>query len=74
MTSNRRRRTLTDAEREQRRTADRERAKQAANELLSSDGWSRWVRSRQLFSSYSAVIWIGGRRRRVVVRPCGGGH
>ncbi len=53
MTSNRRRRTLTDAEREQRRTADRERAKQAANELLSSDGWSRWVRSRQLFSSYS---------------------
>jgi hypothetical protein len=53
MTSNRRRRTLTDAEREQRRTADRERAKQAANALLSSDGWARWVRSRQLFSSYS---------------------
>jgi N-terminal domain of anti-restriction factor ArdC len=53
MTSNRRRRTLTDAEREQRRTADRERAKQAASALLSSDGWSRWVRARQLFSSYS---------------------
>jgi len=53
MTSNRRRRTLTDAEREQRRTADRERAKQAASALLSSDGWARWVRSRQLFASYS---------------------
>jgi len=53
MTSNRRRRTLTDAEREQRRTADRERAKQAASALLSSDGWARWARSRQLFASYS---------------------
>ena len=53
MTSNRRRRTLTNAEREQRRTAERERAKQAATELLSSDGWARWVRSRQLFSCYS---------------------
>lgn len=53
MTTNRRRRTLTDAEREQRRTADRDRAKQATNALLSSDGWARWVRSRQLFTSYS---------------------
>jgi hypothetical protein len=53
MTSNGRRRTLTDAEREQRRTAGRERAIQAANALLSCDGWSRWVRARQLCSSYS---------------------
>ena len=53
MTSNKRRPTLTDAEREQHRTADRERAKRAANALLSSDGWTRWVRSRHLFHSYS---------------------
>ena len=53
MTSNTRRPALTDAEREQRRTADRERAKQAANALLSSEGWTRWVHARQLFHSYS---------------------
>ena len=37
---------LTDAEREQRRAADRERLKQAAEQLLTSDGWQRWVRLR----------------------------
>ena len=41
-----RRRKLTDAEREQRRAADRERLKQAAEQLLTSDGWQRWVRLR----------------------------
>jgi len=41
-----RRPKLTDAEREQRRAADRERLKQAAEQLLTSDGWHRWVRLR----------------------------
>jgi N-terminal domain of anti-restriction factor ArdC len=39
-------RKLTTAEREQRRVADRERLKQAAEQLLSSEGWQRWVRMR----------------------------
>jgi hypothetical protein len=33
----------TDAEREQRRANDRERLKQAAAQLLTSEGWQRWV-------------------------------
>jgi antirestriction factor ArdC-like protein len=37
---------LTETEREQRRAADRERLKQAAEQLLSSEGWQRWVRLR----------------------------
>ncbi len=37
---------LTDAEREQRRAADRERLMQAAEQLLTSEGWQRWVRVR----------------------------
>jgi hypothetical protein len=37
---------LTDAQREQRRAADRERLKQAAEQLLTSEGWQRWVRLR----------------------------
>lgn len=45
---------LTEAEREQRRAADRERVKRAAQELLTSEGWTRWLRSRQLFHAYSA--------------------
>lgn len=39
-------RRLTEAEREQRRAQDRERLKQAAEQLLSSHGWQRWVRTR----------------------------
>jgi hypothetical protein len=48
------RRRLSDAERDQRRTAERERAKQAAEQLLTSDGWQRWVRARSMFHRYSA--------------------
>jgi N-terminal domain of anti-restriction factor ArdC len=48
------RRRLSEAEREQRRRADRERVKQAAAELLSSDGWRRWVRARETLHAYSA--------------------
>lgn len=40
------RRRLTDEERTQRRAEGRERLERAANELLSSDGWQRWVRIR----------------------------
>ena len=36
---------LSDAERAERRRADRERLEQAARALLSSEGWQRWVRS-----------------------------
>jgi hypothetical protein len=48
------RRLLSEADREQRRRADRERVKQAAAELLSSDGWRRWVRARETLHAYSA--------------------
>lgn len=37
---------LSEAEREQRRVQDRERLKAAAEQLLTSDGWQRWVRVR----------------------------
>jgi hypothetical protein len=37
---------LTDAERAERRQADRDRLEQAARALLSSEGWQRWVRVR----------------------------
>lgn len=37
---------LTEAEREQRRAQYRERLKQAAEQLLTSHGWQRWVRLR----------------------------
>jgi hypothetical protein len=49
-----RRRRLTEAEREQRRTAERERVKEAAEQLLTSEGWKRWVRARSMFRRYSA--------------------
>jgi hypothetical protein len=37
---------LSDSEREDRRERDRERLKQAAEQLLTSEGWQRWVRVR----------------------------
>ena len=40
-------------ERDQRRRADRERLKRAAEELLCSEGWRRWVRVRAAFHAYS---------------------
>jgi antirestriction protein ArdC len=45
---------LSETERDERRHADRERLKQAAQELLSSEGWQRWVRVRATFHTYSA--------------------
>jgi N-terminal domain of anti-restriction factor ArdC len=40
------RRPLTEAERDARRRADRERVERAARELPTSDGWQRWIRVR----------------------------
>lgn len=47
-------RRVTEQERAERRRLDRERLAQAARELLSSDGWARWVKTRAMFHSYSA--------------------
>jgi hypothetical protein len=46
-------RGLSEAERAERRARDRERLQRAARELLTSDGWQRWVRARALFHNYS---------------------
>ena len=71
------RRRLTDDERAQRRAQDRERLEQAARDLLTNDGWRRWVRvrARNGLARYSLIIWranvlvgkgSGGLRRRHV--------
>jgi hypothetical protein len=44
--ANKSRRQLTDEERDERRRANRERLQKSAEQLLSSDGWQRWVRVR----------------------------
>jgi hypothetical protein len=49
-------RRLSEAERTERRARDRERLQQAAQELLTSEGWQRWVRARALFHHYSLLI------------------
>jgi hypothetical protein len=70
------RKQLTDQEREQRRTQDRERVKQAAQELLSSEGWARWVHARQLFHRYSAsncmLLALAFHRRGIDPEPVAG--
>lgn len=47
------RRQLTDAEREQRRRAQRKELEQALEALLTSDGWRRWLRTRATLHAYS---------------------
>ncbi len=47
-------RRLSEDERAERHRADRERLKRAGEELLTSEGWRRWVRVRASFHSYSA--------------------
>ena len=47
-------RGCSESERAERRRADRERLRRAAQELLCSEGWARWVRTRALFHAYSA--------------------
>jgi hypothetical protein len=46
MASRTSRKPLSETERAERRQRDRERLKQAAEQLLSSEGWQRWVRVR----------------------------
>jgi len=74
--SNRRR--LSEAEREERRRADRERVKEAARELLCSEGWQRWVRARQTFHTYSAsncmLIALQCHQRGIVPEHVAGFH
>jgi hypothetical protein len=52
------RKPLTDAERDARRHADRDRIEQAARALLTTDGWQRWIKVRASngLSRYSLVI------------------
>ncbi len=73
-----RRRRFSEAEREQRRLADRERVKEAATELLSSEGWARWVRARQTFHAYSAsncmLIALQCHQRGIVPEHIAGFH
>jgi hypothetical protein len=47
-------RQLSEQERAERRLKDRERLQRAPRELLSSEGWARWVRVRAMFHAYSA--------------------
>jgi hypothetical protein len=58
-------RNLTDAQRAERREADRDRLEQAARALLSSEGWQRWVRVRSTngLSRYCLIISRAGCRR-----------
>lgn len=49
----RRTRKLNPAEREARRRRDRERLAAATRELLTSEGWTRWLRTRATLHSYS---------------------
>ena len=46
-------RRLSDPQRAERRERDRERARQATEALLTSEGWERWVRARAVFHTYS---------------------
>ncbi len=49
----RRGKPLTDAERAEKRAADREYARQAVEALRSSEGWQRWLATRARFHRYS---------------------
>src|SRR3954463_37555 len=44
---------LSEAERDQRRAADRAFVQQAVEQLRSSDGWQRWLATRRHFHTYS---------------------
>jgi hypothetical protein len=51
---------LSELEREERRRQDRARLQRAAEELLCSEGWARWVRVRAMLRSYSVLILRAG--------------
>ena len=50
------RRRLSEQERQERRRRDRERLEHATAELLSSEGWRRWLRTRSVLHGYSLII------------------
>ena len=50
------RRRLSEQERAQRRREDRERLERAVSELLTSEGWKRWLRARSVLHGYSLII------------------
>lgn len=52
-TRRRRRRSLSDEERADRREAERKLMAEAVAQLRSSEGWQRWLRVRRYFHSYS---------------------
>ena len=55
----RRRRQLTDDERAELRSKERELMNDAVRSLLTSEGWQRWLRVRALFRQYSAAnTWL----------------
>ena len=56
---------LSDEERAERRRADREYARQAVEELRSSEGWQRWLAARRHFHAYS----IGNQLLIAMARP-----
>ena len=51
----RKRRRLTDTEREERRRRQRERLERATAELLTNEGWRRWLRTRSILHGYSVT-------------------
>lgn len=53
MASRKRRRSLSDEERAEKRAAERQLMEQAIEQLRSSEGWQRWLRVRRHFHSYS---------------------
>jgi hypothetical protein len=57
----------TEEERDARRRADRERIEQAARELLTTEGWQRWIKVRASngLSRYCVIISSCDRRSRV---------
>ena len=67
----RQRRRLSEEERDRRRVQDRERLREAAEQLLSSEGWQRWVRARasnglarySLSNQLLVALQSGGRAR-----------
>jgi len=53
-------RPLTTEERQQRRTAQRQRLEHATEQLPSTEGWVRWLRARSLLRSYTLLISMSG--------------
>jgi N-terminal domain of anti-restriction factor ArdC len=53
--NDRTRRRLTDEQRAERHAQDRALARQAVEQLRSSDGWHRWLTTRARFTSYSPM-------------------